>query len=665
MIKVLEKSVASKIAAGEVVERPLSVVKELVENSIDAGAGSITVEIKNGGKSYIRVSDDGCGIDDSETEIAFYRHATSKIKEVSDLESIETLGFRGEALASIAAVSRVELLTKCHGREAGTRVLIHGGEVIGHSAFGCPEGTTMIVADLFYNTPARLKFMKADNAESSMITDFVSQIALAYPNIRFRMINNGNILFSTTGSGKLQDAIYTVYGKAVGQDLVEVNLSEDYLRVYGFVSAPMNSRTSRRHQIFFVNGRVISSKIIERGINRAYADRLFKGRFPICFLFLEMNGDKLDVNIHPNKREVRFDDENFVADTVYTAVRKALAGKDAMAQVHSENIRTFSSFENEGIVKGEQERISELTAAKSPLSTPSYEEANKPGRCDDALVAGEKCENAIGSSNSGFTGTATAEIDSISRIENTESEKKAEYIQQNKIIEKLPQNRQKEEQVYIKKLLSSLRENEKKYIEKNTGNRFFDFEKLRPISSVFATYILAADDDTFYMIDQHAAHERVFFEKLLAEFMAEDKHVQPSMIPVIINVTPAVAAKDEEWLEILRGFGFDIEAFGPDTYKISAVPMFMDLAEAEDFVNDFLDHLDDAKDFSDLGQLGKIITRSCKSAVKGNDTLHDEEIRELLSELSKCENPYSCPHGRPTFVRFSRYELEKFFKRIQ
>ncbi len=636
MIKVLEKSVASKIAAGEVVERPLSVVKELVENSIDAGAGSITVEIKNGGKSYIRVSDDGCGIDDSETEIAFYRHATSKIKEVSDLESIETLGFRGEALASIAAVSRVELLTKCHGREAGTRVLIHGGEVIGHSAFGCPEGTTMIVADLFYNTPARLKFMKADNAESSMITDFVSQIALAYPNIRFRMINNGNILFSTTGSGKLQDAIYTVYGKAVGQDLVEVDLSEDYLRVYGFVSAPMNSRTSRRHQIFFVNGRVISSKIIERGINRAYADRLFEGRFPICFLFLEMNGDKLDVNIHPNKREVRFDDENFVADTVYTAVRKALAGKDAMAQVHSENIRTFSSFSDEGIVKGEQGKISELTAS-SPLSTPSYEEADKPGRCDDALVAGE----------------------------NAESEKKAEYIQQNKIIEKLPQNRQKEEQVYIKNLLSSLRENEKKYIEKNTGNRFFDFEKLRPISSVFATYILAADDDTFYMIDQHAAHERVFFEKLLAEFMAAEKHVQPSMIPVIINVTPAVAAKDEEWLEILRGFGFDIEAFGPDTYKISAVPMFMDLAEAEDFVNDFLDHLDDAKDFSDLGQLGKIITRSCKSAVKGNDTLHDEEIRELLSELSKCENPYSCPHGRPTFVRFSRYELEKFFKRIQ
>ena len=640
MIKVLEKSVASKIAAGEVVERPLSVVKELVENSIDAGAGSITVEIKNGGKSYIRVSDDGCGIDDSETEIAFYRHATSKIKEVSDLESIETLGFRGEALASIAAVSRVELLTKCHGREAGTRVLIHGGEVIGHSAFGCPEGTTMIVADLFYNTPARLKFMKADNAESSMITDFVSQIALAYPNIRFRMINNGNILFSTTGSGKLQDAIYTVYGKAVGQDLVEVDLSEDYLRVYGFVSAPMNSRTSRRHQIFFVNGRVISSKIIERGINRAYADRLFEGRFPICFLFLEMNGNKLDVNIHPNKREVRFDDENFVADTVYTAVRKALAGKDAMAQVHSENIRTFSSFENEGIVKGEQGKISELTAAKSSLSTPSHEEADKPGRCDDALAAGEKCGDA-------------------------ESEKKAEYIQQNKIIEKLPQNRQKEEQVYIKNLLSSLRENEKKYIEKNTGNRFFDFEKLRPISSVFATYILAADDDTFYMIDQHAAHERVFFEKLLAEFMAAEKHVQPSMIPVIINVTPAVAAKDEEWLEILRSFGFDIEAFGPDTYKISAVPMFMDLAEAEDFVNDFLDHLDDAKDFSDLGQLGKIITRSCKSAVKGNDTLHDEEIRELLSELSKCENPYSCPHGRPTFVRFSRYELEKFFKRIQ
>lgn len=615
MIKVLEKHVADRIAAGEVVDRPLSVVKELVENSIDAGATSIVVEIRNGGKTYIRVTDNGCGINAEETEIAFARHATSKIVTDRDLESIETLGFRGEALASIASVSRVELLTKTREAAAGTRVILHGGDVIENGPYGCPDGTSMIVSDLFYNTPARLKFMKSDNTESSLIIDFVSQIALAYPEIRIRMVNNGNILFSTIGKGILYDSILTVYSKSVGQDLVSVDYRDGYLHLYGYVSAPMNNRTSRKNQIFFVNGRVVSSKVIERGVNQAYSDRMFEGRFPICFLFLEVAPDKLDVNIHPNKRDVRFNDEAFISDSVARAIRQALDSKTAMAQVHAEihetapvekSVNLFKQTENMPKVSAKQEQVN----IKNILST--------------------------------------------RRAETEKKEAEVEKIVQPEVAIKVPAASAPAETVKAAVSAPVLKENVP-----------FRFEDLKPIGSVFATYILCSDDDTFYLIDQHAAHERVFFEKLLREFKSSAKQTQPSLIPIVLNVRPALSARADEWMQVISDMGFDISEFGPNTYKITAVPMFMDLSEAEDFINDFLEHLDDNMDFTDYGRLNKIISKSCKSAVKGNDQLHDVEIRGLLNELAKCENPYSCPHGRPTFVRFTKYELEKFFKRIQ
>ena len=332
MIRVLEKNVADKIAAGEVIERPVSIVKELVENSIDSGADSIIVEIKNGGKSYIRVTDNGCGISRNEVETAFLRHATSKIETAKDLNAIETLGFRGEALASIAAVTHTELVTKTREAKVGTKLLIHGSEVLSNSGTGCPDGTTIIITDLFYNTPARQKFLKSDSAESGQIIDFMSQIALAYPNIRFRFINNGNIAFSTTGKGDILNAILSVYKLSEYKDLVAVDHRENAGSITGYISKPSLSRTTRRNQIFFVNGRVVASKVIERGVTEGYKERLFEGRYPVAFLFIFTDPERLDVNIHPNKREVRFDNENEIIELVSHAVKETLGTKAAVIE---------------------------------------------------------------------------------------------------------------------------------------------------------------------------------------------------------------------------------------------------------------------------------------------------------------------------------------------
>ena len=327
MIKVLDKKTADKIAAGEVVERPLSIIKELVENSLDAGADNLVIEIKNGGKSYIRVTDNGCGIAPEECEKAFLRHATSKIEKVEDLDSIYTLGFRGEALASIAAVSKVELITKTVDNKVGRRVEIHGGDILENASNGCPDGTTFIVRDLFYNTPARLKFLKKDSTEASAVIDFVTHMALAYPKVRFRMISNDKILFATNGKGDRLNTIMTLTSKILTDQLIPFDYENQGVTVEGYVSGPGESKKNRKNQVFFVNGRNVDSKIIEKGINLAYMDRLFEGRFPICYLFINVSADTMDVNIHPNKKEVRFFNEQLITDSVKEGIIKALNSK--------------------------------------------------------------------------------------------------------------------------------------------------------------------------------------------------------------------------------------------------------------------------------------------------------------------------------------------------
>lgn len=605
MIKVLDKNVADKIAAGEVIERPISIVKELVENALDAGADNLVVEIKNGGKTYIRVTDNGCGIPCEEVETAFLRHATSKIETASDLDAIDTLGFRGEALASIAAVTRTELVTKTADRKTGTRLVLHGGAVILKEQTGCPDGTTIVITDLFYNTPARLKFMKTDSAESGLIIDFISQMALAYKNVKFRLINNGKILFSTLGDGNRLNTILRVYNDVDARNMVPVSFKEDGIEIEGYISTPAFSKTTRGSQIFFVNGRVVSSKVIERGVTAGYKERLFEGRYPVTYLFLHVDPHTIDVNIHPNKREVRFDHETLVTDFISRAIRDALSTKDAV--VDAGNL-----FRN-------------MDKKISPSKV--YERVFEPFR-----------------------------------------EKEPEKISR------------KEDQVDIKQLLSTIEnpaseETSTKAIhhEEGTGPSIeiyepqlkpFDFSELEITGVIFDTYITAVDGSSFYLIDQHAAHERIFYEKLVGEYESSEKARQSLLVPLIINVSLAVSENHFDWLDALAQMGFTIDEFGSGTFRITEIPMFMELSEAEDFVNQFIENINDSTNLSNKVVIDKLIMMSCKAAVKANDVLRMDEIRALINDLSSCINPFSCPHGRPTFIRLTHYEIEKMFKRV-
>ncbi len=628
MIRVLEKHVADKIAAGEVVERPLSVVKELVENAVDAGASSITIEIKNGGKSYIRVTDNGSGIHQDEVLLAFMRHATSKIATDADLLEIHTLGFRGEALASIAAVSRVELLTKQAASKLGKRVSIAGGTILENIETGCPDGTTIVVTDLFFNTPARLKFLKSDKAESSVIIDFLSQMTLAYPEIRIRFINNGNILFATNGKGDVHNNILTVYSREIADSLVPVHFVQEEISVSGYISSPSVSNTTRRNQIFFVNGRIVNSRVIEKGVSDAYSDRLFAGRHPSAFLFLEIAPNKLDVNIHPNKKEVKFDNNALVTAVVKSAVTEALTTKEAIPQVKEKNI--FRMKENSDYYT-------------MPLSKQESQEVffNKESVEAEKNTERETVQEVK---------AATPQLDiksllSTMRAEEIKKEEKKAAVQQF----------EKTEKGAAPAIFASI---------KTPAVKPFDFSELCVIGSVFSTYILLSDTESLYLIDQHAAHERVFFEKLLAEYEQEEKVKQPILIPLILNLPYGVKENAGESLKQLETFGFEIEEFGPKTYAVKAIPMFMSLSEAEDFLHYFTENVSDDSMIYDQNKLEKLMMSACKAAVKGGDLLQREEIEALLAELSSCKNPFSCPHGRPTFLRMKKYEIEKMFKRV-
>ena len=604
MIKVLDKSVADKIAAGEVIERPVSIVKELVENSIDSGADSIVVEIKNGGKSYIRVTDNGSGIEQDEAETAFLRHATSKINTAKDLNSIETLGFRGEALASIAAVTHTELITKTKDCQTGTRIIIHGSEVISNEKTGCPDGTTFIVTDLFYNTPARLKFLKSDSAESSQIIDFMSMIALAFPEIRFRFINNGNIVFSTTGKGDLLSAILSVYRLSEYKELVPVDYSLGDNTVTGYISKPSLSRPSRRNQVFFVNGRVVSSRVIEKGVTEGYRERLFEGRHPVCFLFLHTNPAKLDVNIHPNKKEVRFDNESEITALVSDGIKTALNNDVAVIEAKAKP-EPVTVFETEPKVV-----TADSLKNAAPFKVADYIRDDE-GQVDIKQILSAKPSRVSETTTGEIKQPETAEISIAAPV-----------------------------------------------------NRPFDFDELRPTGAIFNTYITAVDDRCFYLIDQHAAHERVFYEKLVGEYMSDEKLRQPILTPIIVEAAPSVVELKDEWMDSLVRMGFDISEFGGNSLMVREIPTFMSLSEAEDFLKEYLDGASDGVRSPNTVVINKLITRSCKAAVKAHDHLSMAEIEGLLKQLKACRNPFSCPHGRPTFIRFTMYEIEKMFKRV-
>ncbi|NLY81524.1 MAG: DNA mismatch repair endonuclease MutL [Clostridiales bacterium] len=578
MIRLLDKSVADKIAAGEVIERPVSIIKELLENSVDAGAKMIIVDIKNGGKSYIRVSDDGIGISEDEIETAFLRHATGKIFNLEDLNAINTLGFRGEALASIAAVTRLKVLTKRKEDSEGTKLTIHGGKVVSKVVTGCPDGTTFIIEDVFYNTPARKKFMKNDGNEASKIAEFVSRFALNYADISFKLISNNSVIFATAGDGDYKNTIMSVFPTRDYANLIEISHEENEILVYGFVSNPGLTKTTKQGQIFFVNGRIIDSKIIEKGIKAGYKERVFSG-FPISILFISINPETIDVNIHPNKREIRFNFEKEVIDAIGNAISKSIFKTDGINDLQIPKLKEEMEIEH------------------------TYEPEYKT-------------------------------------ILNTE-------------------------QVGIKKTLEEKKPlvNSEFSIEP-PSNIPFVFDELFIVGYIFNTYIITEDQhENIYLIDQHAAHERIFYEKLVGNYLSKAKLSQPILTPIVINTIKSFYHKSKEWMDILRELGYNISEFGDNTFLIREIPENMTLNQAELFVNDFIDAVNIDKAIVNTIVIDKLISKSCKNAVKGNNRLSEIEQLELLNTIKNCINPYNCPHGRPTFLKLSKSDIEKSFHR--
>lgn len=640
----LPKQIADKIAAGEVVDRPLSIVKELVENAIDAGSTAIVVEIKNGGKSYLRVTDDGCGIEKEDVELAFKRHATSKIRAVSDLDEISSLGFRGEALASISAVSRTELITRTKQEKSGIRIRLEGGEVVEKGDTGCPEGTTVIIEDLFYNTPARLKFMKTDATESTLIIDFISKMALAYPEIKMRMINNGNILFSTTGKGDAYANILTIYSKDLGERLIPLSVQGEQMSLTGFISPPSQSKTNRKHQIFFVNGRSIVSKVMENGINDGYAERLFEGRFPIAFLFLHLSPEKLDVNIHPNKREVRFDEEKTVRDFISSAIKSCLEQKEALTEVRANQL--FPE-------PGKQQKHVQQTN-HFPTSEKSNTHAANPFTLHAQVKKEKQNEKQV-------------DIKKLLSIKREEERQKAE-MKAYPTVEKNTGTRDTEKPQQASAVQETQEKNPASLVQSlgnvQRENKPFEVQNIQVTGSIFGTYITGTDEDSFYLIDQHAAHERVFYEQLLNAYQEEEKLQQLLLTPLVINLSYSIKNDSTVMLDFLGNMGFQLEEFGPAAYLVKAVPLFMALDEAQELLRFLLDNLSEEETLTDQKKVERIITQACKKAVKAHDLLEMAEIRKLMEDLGKARNPYSCPHGRPTVIRMRKYEIEKMFKRV-
>ena len=607
-IKVLDKHIADKIAAGEVVDRPVSVVKELLENALDAGADNITVQIKEGGKSYIRITDNGSGIAPEDVETAFRRHATSKISTETDLDSIKTLGFRGEALASICAVARVELITKRADERAGRRLVVENSEILINAQIGCPAGTTVTVTDLFYNVPARRKFLSGDGSEARKIIDMVSKVALSYPDVRISLINGEKQVFTTSGKGNILNNIISIYGTDISRDLISVSKSDGDYTIRGFVSKPSSTLSSRSRQIFCINGRVVSSQVLEKAIDKAYRERVFQGRFPIAFLFLVVPPDKLDVNIHPTKREVRFDDNHLIEDFVSDAVRDVINSALAVTTIEAKNREDINQ-------KADTDSFDASAFEKSAASLAT-------GRPDTAKT---------------FPDASKSEQVDIKYVLNT-----------------LRSNQEEKAQVEERVQISEI---------DKVKPMPFDFDDLKIIGSVFNTYIIASFEDNMYLIDQHAAHERVFYEKLKAQLDSDVPAAQQLLIPLNINVAADVAQTEELWIDNIRAMGYGIEFFGNNTYIVRELPAFMELGEGEGFLRDLFNEFSARPDLKSQATMERIIMRSCKSAVKGGDILSTLEIEALLDSLKQCENPYSCPHGRPTFIKMTRYEIERLFKR--
>ncbi|MCI7106283.1 MAG: DNA mismatch repair endonuclease MutL [Agathobacter sp.] len=621
-INLLNQETIDKIAAGEVIERPSSVVKELVENAIDAGSTAITVEIKEGGISFIRITDNGCGIAQDEVSLAFLRHSTSKIKSAEDLLCVRSLGFRGEALSSIAAIARVELITKTAEALTGTRYQIEGSREISVEEIGAPDGTTFLVRDLFFNTPARRKFLKTPQTEGTYISDMLEKLALSHPDISFKYINNNQTRLHTSGNGNRKDLIYHIYGRDIAASLMEVQYEGEYFSMSGYIGKPVINRGNRNYENYFINGRYIKSVLLSKAIEEAYKSFLMQHQYPFTVLYFRFPGDSLDVNVHPTKMELRFENNQEIYKELCEAIYAVLSHKELIPDVP--------------IVEAKNEK-KPLLVYKEPIPEPFEKRRINQIRSTQTYQPMPERKTPVKEENISYVCSETVQP------KRTENPAKPDVSEQE--IEETTQ--------------VTLESVSPEFLTKDAR------KKHRIIGQLFQTYWLIEYEDKLYIIDQHAAHEKVLYERTMARLKEKEFTSQTISPPIVLSLN----AKEEEMLEKympqIQKLGYEVESFGGREYMISAVPDNLFHIDMKDLFIEMLD------DFSNLtGRqtpdliLEKVASMSCKAAVKGNSTLSFAEIDALVEELLTLENPFHCPHGRPTIISMSKSEIEKKFKRI-
>ena len=638
-IKLLDKSVWGKIAAGEVVEKPASIVKELVENSIDAKAKNITIEIKGGGTTLISILDDGIGIKKDQLKLAFLPHATSKLKDIDDLYNLQTMGFRGEALASICAVSKVELTTKTCDDDIGNKIVMQGGEEISLSEIACNTGTNIKVTNLFFNTPARAKFLRKNKTEENDITSYVEKLMLSHKDISFKYIVDDKMVYNTTNCSLL-DIIYTIYGKDIAENMIEIDYKKDDYHIYGYISKPTHSKNNRTYQSLFVNNRYCINQLISASISRAYENFMMKGKFPVYILFLDLPTNCVDVNVHPNKLEVKFENSQHIYGLFNDAVFLALSKQTHIVEALDDEKYSssgFTSFDETPIFNKVEKDEGISFSDEEQKQTENYSEKNN-----------EIYESEINYNDniSNYAKTTTSNNQS-SQIY---TPKETYIFTDSNIQEK-------------QKINESLQNEIKEQKEQVTYQKLFDSQK-KVIGIAFKTYIIVEKDDNLYLIDQHAGHERFLFDKFMKQVENNDIMVQNLLVPYILNVNN----KEQEYLEnnlgLLRSYGFDIEYFGSNSYKISSIPMLIQNVNLKEYFDDVLGDMNTKVKKPNEIVRRMIATMACKAAVKAGNTLSNDEVDILLNMLKENNNTLLCPHGRPIVIVFERSQLEKMFKRI-
>ena len=674
-IRLLDSKTINKIAAGEVVESPKSVVKELTENSIDAGASSVTVEIKDGGISYIRISDNGSGIPKEQVKSAFLRHATSKMTQIEDLEHIFTLGFRGEALASIAAVSQVEMLTKTKDEETGTRICISAGEIEVMEDTACREGTTIIVKNLFYNVPARRKFLKKPATESGYVSDLVNKIALGHPEVAIQYINNGNTVLHTAGNNDPKTAVFYVYGKEAANNMLPISYKKGDYAVTGLIGRPELCRANRNYENLFINGRFIKNAVVSSAVEDAYKTKLIIGKFPVFVLNLEVEPSLVDVNVHPAKLEVRFKNDDEVYEFFYNAVSKALQETVLIPKA------VLDKKPKEKQAEPEQQKLAETPVkAEVPVKQaeiPVVKPVEKPEMTSVRLSEEEKvkldvpkAEKTAEVKTAAPVQTGGRSVDELLKrkpstsgiAQKAEPYLKKEPVKQEPEKVELPKTEpvKAPEKIETPKQVEIPIQTEEKQEEKKP---FFHDYKI--IGQVFRTYWIVEQGECLYLIDQHAAHERILYEELMNKFKEEKVISQRMLTPLMLNLTPMETEVLKDNKELLETFGFELEDFG-GRFALRSTPYLLQNPSTVGFFTDILDRLAEERitNVYDTKILA-VATMACKAAVKGHDVLSVREAEALIHQLLKLEHPFTCPHGRPTIVELTRYEMEKMFKRIQ